>query len=100
MKGETTMEGKMKTEKEEIMDRKRDCMLGMTLMILISRFINIDFMDLGEEFLSEIDARLIPILDEKIAETDTDGELLDMEEDMKEFKEELTKFMLAKAEEE
>lgn len=94
------MEGKMKTEKEEIMDRKRDCMLGITLMILISRFINIDLMDLGEEFLSKIDAGLIPILDEKIAETDTDGELLDMEEDMKEFKEELTKFMLAKAEEE
>lgn len=94
------MKGKMKTEEEEIMDRKRDCMLGMTLMILISRFINIDFMDLGEEFLSKIDAGLIPILDEKIAEADTDGELLDMEEDMKEFKEELTKFMLAKAEEE
>lgn len=94
------MEGKMKTEEEVLIDRKRDCMLGMTLLILISRFINIDFMDLGEEFLSKIDAGLIPILDEKIAETDTDGELLDMEEDMKEFKEELTKLIMAEAEEE
>lgn len=94
------MEGKMKTEKEELMDRKRDCMLGITLMILISRFINIDLMDLGEEYFSKIDAGLIPILDAKIEEADTDGILLDMEEAMKKFKEELTKFMLAEAEEE
>lgn len=94
------MEGKMKTEEEVLIDRKRDCMLGITLMILISRFINIDLMDLGEEYFSKIDAGLMPQLDKSIAETDTDGELLDMEEDMKKFKEELTKFMLAEAEEE
>lgn len=94
------MEGKMKTEEEVLIDRKRDCMLGMTLLILIGRFINIDFMDLGEEFYNKIDAGLIPILDAKIEEADTDGELLDMEEEMKKLKEDLTKLIMAEAEEE
>lgn len=88
------MESKMKTEEEVLQERKRECMFGILVMILINKFIGMDLMDLGEDVLNDVDKQLIPALDENIANTDTDETLLDTEEDVKDFKEVLTKFML------
>jgi len=87
------MEGNIiQMDNSEVMqNRKRNCILGLTIMILIERFLGTNEMELDEETVGTLTQRIEEQLDQSIVEFGDD--LLELEEPMNEFKEDLRKMM-------
>lgn len=87
------MEGNIiQMDNSEVMqNRKRNCILGLTIMILIERFLGTNEMELDEETIGTLTKRIEEQLDRSIVEFGDDP--LELEELMNEFKEDLRKMM-------
>lgn len=94
-------EGKV-TKMENERDRKRKCMMGVVTLIMIGDFIDEDVLEFGDEQREKYHNRLTDAIDVCIDETEKEGppDILEMEEDMNKFRENLKWFIHHEMEEE